>query len=188
MPLREIQQQLAASEIKDFNPMIHVVRFDDAEADAGVGVPDANHLVVTRGGDEAAVVAELGTSESLGVAAELADAAAGIDIPQPDAEIAATAYDDITAQLDGVDGPGVAVQMAVQGAGGAVEDGDGAVFGAGDDVGVVEGEVEDRGGVVGEPAEGEVGVGDGVDDACSVGGAGDEDGGVVLEAEDGGVV
>lgn len=117
------------------------MRFDDAEADAGVCVPDADDLIVPRGGDEAPVVAELRAGEPLGVAAELADAAPGIDIPQADAEIAATADHDIAAQLDGVDGPGVAVQMAVQGAGGAVEDGDGAVFGAGDDVGVVEGEV-----------------------------------------------
>ncbi|KFY76072.1 hypothetical protein V498_09763 [Pseudogymnoascus sp. VKM F-4517 (FW-2822)] len=186
MPLREIQQQAPRREIKDLDAVVitpadepagdgidvqgphkDFMRVDDAEADA-----------------RAAVVAELRAGESLGVPRELADAPPGIDVPQADAEIAAAAHDDVVAELDGVDRPGVAVEVAVEGAGGAVEDGDGAVFGAGDYVFIVECEVKDGGGVVLEAADGGVGVGDGVDDACSVRGAGDEDGGVVLEAED----
>lgn len=53
---------------------------------------------------------------------------------------------------------------------------------------IVESEIQNCGGVVREPADGAVGVGYGVDDARPVRGSGDEDGGVVLEAEDGSVV
>ncbi|KFY45683.1 hypothetical protein V494_00835 [Pseudogymnoascus sp. VKM F-4513 (FW-928)] len=126
----------------------------------------------------------LRAGKALCMAAELADAASRLDIPETHAEIPRAADDDIVAQLDGVDGAGVAMEVAVQGAGGAVVHGDGAVFRAGDDVFVVEGEVEDCGGVVRDASNGRVGVGDGVDDAGPVGGAGDEDRGVVLEAED----
>ncbi|KFY24450.1 hypothetical protein V493_05227 [Pseudogymnoascus sp. VKM F-4281 (FW-2241)] len=203
MPLWEIQQEPTGREIKDLDPVVVATAYqtpgdginmqrahedfvgvDDAEADAGVSVPYANHLIVARGGDEASVVAELGASKALGVAREFADAPPGVDVPEAHAEVAAAAYDDVVAQLDGVDGAGVAVEVAVERAGAAVDDGDGAVFGAGYDVLGVEGKVEDCGGVVGELADGEVGVGDGVDDAGSVRGAGDEDGGVVLKAED----
>lgn len=65
-----------------------------------------------------------------------------------------------------------------------MKDGDGAVLGAGDDVFIVEGEVEDCGGVVLDAADRAVGVSDGVDDACSIRRASDEDGGVVLKTKD----
>ncbi|KFZ13000.1 hypothetical protein V501_03933 [Pseudogymnoascus sp. VKM F-4519 (FW-2642)] len=189
MPLREIQQQSPSREIKDFDSVVvapayetpgdgidvqgsheEFVRVDGADAVARVGVPDADDLV------------------TLGVAGEFADAASGLDIPQPNAEIATAAHYHIIAQLHRINRAGVSVQMAMERAGVAVEDGDGAVFGAGDDVFIVERQVQHRSAVVLEAADGTVGVGDGVDDACPVGGAGDEDGGVVLEAEDGGVM
>ncbi|KFY08571.1 hypothetical protein V492_06110 [Pseudogymnoascus sp. VKM F-4246] len=144
------------------------VRVDDPQTHARVSVPHADDLVVTRGRDEASIIAELRAGKALCVAAELADAASRLDIPETHAEIPRAADDDIVAQLDGVDGAGVAVEVAVQGAGGAVVHGDGAVFGAGDDVFVVEGEVEDCGGVVRDASDGRVGGGDGVDDAGPV--------------------
>lgn len=91
------------------------VRVNDAEADARVSVPDADDLVVSCGSDEAAVVAELRAGEAFGVPSEFADAASGVNVPQPDAEISRTADDDVVAELDRVHGAGVAVEMAVQG-------------------------------------------------------------------------
>lgn len=100
---------------------------------------------------------------------ELADVFPRVDVPQLDAEVAAAADDRVAAHLDRVDGARVPAQLLEHCARLAVPDADADVFGAGDDVAVVEGEVEDCGGVVFEAHEGLVVVGDGVDDAGSVG-------------------
>lgn len=60
-----------------------------AQALAGVGVPDADHLVVASRGDVPSILRELTAGQALGVALELADLLACLNVPKLDAEVAA---------------------------------------------------------------------------------------------------
>jgi hypothetical protein len=164
------------------------VRVDGTDAVTGVGVPDADDLVITSGCDEASVIAELRAGKPFGVASELANTSSRLNIPQPNAKIATTAHHHIIPQLHRINRPRMSMQMPMQRACLAVEHSDGTVLRAGDDVFIIERQVQHRSAVVLETANGTVGVSDGVDDARPVRGTGGEDRGVVLEAEDRGVV
>ena len=115
VPSREVQQQIPRLHIKDLDILIiasrdqsptdridversHqvIVSADFLQALPGIGVPDSNHLVVSGRGDESGIVGELTAGKPFGVASELADVFAGVNIPELDLKISAAADDGVS--------------------------------------------------------------------------------------------
>lgn len=156
---------------------------------AGRGVELVDDVVVAARENILGIVGELDRRKPAVLGGEVLDGDAGLEVPELGNAVAARRDEEVAAELDGVDGAAVALERADTDARLAVPDLDHGVLGARDDVLVVEADVEHAGLVAAQAVHGhKVGAGDVPDDAGVVRGARDHDLGVVLQAQDGGVV
>jgi hypothetical protein len=154
-----------------------------SQALAGVGIPDADHLIVTGRCDVPAILGELRTSQTLGVSCELANVLSGLNVPQLDAEISRAGHNGVAPHLYRVDGAVVTSKLLDQVTSVAVPDANGKVLAASHDMLVVESEIENGCCVMSKSADRLVSGANIVNDAGRVRGSGYENIIVVLQAQ-----
>lgn len=155
---------------------------------AGVRIPDPDDLVIPCASNETRILGELRASKTLSVTKELAYILAGINVPQLDAEITTAGYDGVTSHLDRVDGSCVPAQLLDQFTRLPVPDTNGDIFGAGDYVPVIEGQVQNGSRVTSKPSDWLVTVPNIMDDTGAIRRTRDQDFRVILKTKNGGIV
>ncbi|KAI6766998.1 hypothetical protein HG531_011358 [Fusarium graminearum] len=124
-----------------------------SETLAGVGIPNADHLIITGRCDVPAILGELRTGQALGMPSELANVLARLDVPQLDAEISRARHNGVAPHLDCIDRAVVTSKLLDQVTRVAVPDANGKVLAAGYDVLVIKSEIENGCRVVSKPAD-----------------------------------
>lgn len=154
-----------------------------SETLAGVGIPNADHLIITGRCDVPAILGELRTGQALGMPSELANVLARLDVPQLDAEISRARHNGVAPHLDCIDRAVVTSKLLDQVTRVAVPDANGKVLAAGYDVLVIKSEIENGCRVVSKPADRFVSGTNVINNAGRVRRSSNENFVVVLEAQ-----